>query len=425
MIKKYLDNFLIKFAIIIVLFSVIIFPQLKLIGLYFTGLDYLFYFIFLIAIFLKLEIRYEKPVMIKLCLISLIILFSLFTSDYINNYFFSALGFLIIILPFISYTLFYNINITKKDLIKVFKQIQVILFLVSLSVIVNLILGRVNDYGSPYTITKDIGVAATLCNVNIIISLVLFSYNKLKKHLFIIIVSFLAILLISSLKSIFMSLVVLLYYFHTKNLSNYVKNFVYIFIVCVFSFIIYSNQFITEKIKTYFFIYGTSDNSLEIARIATYLASANIAIDHFPLGSGPGTFGSYPVLINYNDLYYDYNLSEVWGMQEENLTDPNLPTFLLDTYWSSPLAETGIIGIIILLVFYFHPLIKIRKLIGDLKVTDKVFYKSLKFYISSIALVLLIENITLSSLSQVFIIILYFGLSGLIINFTKQSIYRE
>jgi hypothetical protein len=168
-------------------------------------------------------------------------------------------------------------------------------------------------------------------------------------------------------------------------------------------------------------MYITSDNSLEIARTATYFASANIAIDHFPLGAGPGTFASYPVIMTYNDLYYDYNLSKVWGLEERNLKDPDLPTFILDTYWPSPLAETGMIGVIIMLLFYFYPLKKINKLYKANNFHDMELLKSLKFYIFSIAMVLFVENVVLSSLSQVSIIIIYFGLSGLIINFIEKE----
>jgi hypothetical protein len=106
MIKKYLDIFLIKFAIVIVLFSVIIFPQLKLIGIYFTGLDYLLYFLFLLVFILKKQLKYEKKVMKMLFLIVVIGLASLLKSNYIKNYFLSFLGFLIILLPFITYIFF-------------------------------------------------------------------------------------------------------------------------------------------------------------------------------------------------------------------------------------------------------------------------------------------------------------------------------
>lgn len=421
MLKKYLDNFLINFTIVIVLCSVIIFPQLKLIGLYFTGLDYLFYLVFLITFLLKGKINYEKKVMTLLCLILVIGLFSLIRSNYIKNYFLSILGFLIILLPFITYILFYNINITKENLLKVFKQIQIILLVVSLSALVNFALGRINEYGSPYTITKDIGFAATLCNINIIISLTLYNYKKSKKHIYIIVMSFLAILIISALKSLIMSLAIMLYYLYSKDLNKYIKQATYIFAISFFSLIIFSNDFIQKKIETYVFLYVTSDNSLEIARTASYFASVNIATDHFPLGSGPGTFGSYPVLITYNDLYYDYNLSHVWGMSEENIKDPDLPTFILDTYWPSPLAEIGVIGVLLLLMLYFHPLIKIKRLIKSSNAKDLELFKSLKFFIFSTALVLFVENFSLSSLSQTSVIILYFGLSGLIINFKEKQ----
>ena len=78
--------------------------------------------------------------------------------------------------------------------------------------------------------------------------------------------SFLAILIISALKSLIMSLAIMLYYLYSKDLNKYIKQATYIFAISFFSLIIFSNDFIQKKIETYVFLYVTSDNSLEIAR---------------------------------------------------------------------------------------------------------------------------------------------------------------
>uniref|UniRef100_UPI00404849FD hypothetical protein n=1 Tax=Polaribacter sp. TaxID=1920175 RepID=UPI00404849FD len=411
---------MLRLSVVIIFLSTILLPQLKLVGLYFTGMDYMVYFIFLILIPLKGKLYYEKAVINKIFLIVLIGGVSLATSKYIKNYFLSILGFLIILLPFVSYFLFYNIKSNEKTIISLFKSIQGLLFLVALSILINFVLGRTNLYGNPLSITKDIGFAATLCNINIIVSLALYGYSKAKRHLVIIAACLVAILLTSALKSIIMSVIVLLYFLSTQDLHKYIKKIMYVGVISFFAITVFSNQFIQEKVKFYFYLYITSDNSLEIARTASYIASVNIAIDHFPLGSGPGTFGSYPVLITYNDLYYDYNLSNVWGLQEENLKDPSLPSFILDTYWPSPMAEIGIIGVLVLLSLFLYPVLRLKKLTRNEVLQNNTLVKYLKFYVFALALVLFVENITLSSLSQVSIIILYFGFSGLIISYIEK-----
>jgi hypothetical protein len=219
----------------------------------------------------------------------------------------------------------------------------------------------------------------------------------------------------SALKSIAMTMFILLYYFSTKKVLRIVKYGALAIVSTAFVFIFFTANIISEKIQYYLFLYGGSDGYGEIARTATYLASFQISSDHFPFGSGPGTFGSYPVLISYNDIYHKYGLSNVWGLSEENLLDPDLPVFLLDTYWSSPLGELGVIGLLSVLFLHFYPILKIKKMRKFKELKNNEYLKSIRFYIFSVGLVLFFENLTLSSLNQVSIILIYFGFSGLLI----------
>lgn len=84
------------------------------------------------------------------------------------------------------------------------------------------------------------------------------------------------------------------------------------------------------------------------ARKALYVFSPIIAAAYFPFGSGIGTFGSWYSRENYSDLYFEYNLYRVQGLQ------PHFPDWITDTYWPSILAESGFIGftIIVLLNLY-------------------------------------------------------------------------
>lgn len=65
-----------------------------------------------------------------------------------------------------------------------------------------------------------------------------------------------------------------------------------------------------------------------------------IANDHFPIGSGFGTFGSFISGEFYSDIYYKYGISRVYG-----LTRDFHPT-INDSFWPMVFAQFGYIGFI-------------------------------------------------------------------------------
>lgn len=77
-------------------------------------------------------------------------------------------------------------------------------------------------------------------------------------------------------------------------------------------------------------------------RGALYMGAYQIANDYFPLGSGFGTYGSYISRIHYSILYYNYGLSNIWGLS------PTMPSYIADTYWAMILGESGWIGIFLI-----------------------------------------------------------------------------
>ena len=81
------------------------------------------------------------------------------------------------------------------------------------------------------------------------------------------------------------------------------------------------------------------------ARVALYEASVRIAADHFPLGVGFGRYGSAPTRTDYSPVYYEYGLDRVRGLGPDN------PAYVGDTFWPRILGETGVGGLIALLVF--------------------------------------------------------------------------
>lgn len=76
------------------------------------------------------------------------------------------------------------------------------------------------------------------------------------------------------------------------------------------------------------------------ARTALYGGSLILARDHFPLGSGLGTYGSYGSVTSYSPIYYQFGFNLIYGMS------PAYPNFIQDTFWPQILGETGILGVV-------------------------------------------------------------------------------
>jgi hypothetical protein len=75
------------------------------------------------------------------------------------------------------------------------------------------------------------------------------------------------------------------------------------------------------------------------ARVALYIGSARIAVDHVPLGVGPGRYGSFMSRVEYSPVYREYGLHRVSGLRERN------PRYVTDTFWPMILGELGILGL--------------------------------------------------------------------------------
>lgn len=101
-----------------------------------------------------------------------------------------------------------------------------------------------------------------------------------------------------------------------------------------------------NQIRFYFF--NPSDIT---ARSALVTTSIKIANDHFPIGSGFGTFGSNASKINYSPIYQKYEINNVWGMTQ---TDG---AFISDNFWPMIIGQFGYIGFaafIVLIITIFN-----------------------------------------------------------------------
>lgn len=87
------------------------------------------------------------------------------------------------------------------------------------------------------------------------------------------------------------------------------------------------------QLVSYYYIMGT-----ESARAMLTVAAPFVAADHFPFGSGWGTFGCSFSVDPYSPVYGMYRMAGIWGLS------PNYGSFVSDTYWPMLLGQCGYFG---------------------------------------------------------------------------------
>lgn len=90
--------------------------------------------------------------------------------------------------------------------------------------------------------------------------------------------------------------------------------------------------------QIYYYFFSSLQN--ESARYQLMTKSIEIAADHFPLGSGFGTFASYISAEWYSPIYETYGLSHVWGLEQGKAY------FVSDNFWPMILGQTGWPGLV-------------------------------------------------------------------------------
>lgn len=77
---------------------------------------------------------------------------------------------------------------------------------------------------------------------------------------------------------------------------------------------------------------------VESARAVLTIAAPFLAADHFPFGTGWGTYGSAFSADPYSPVYGMYWMAGVWGLS------PDYPEFVSDTFWPMIMGQCGFIG---------------------------------------------------------------------------------
>ncbi len=171
---------------------------------------------------------------------------------------------------------------------------------------------------------------------------------------------------------LFIGAIILLKFFKLKYISVVKISFISIFLI---SFIlIFAHNDILQHILP-------REDGGQGVRGRLLFAGYNIALNHFPLGAGFGSFGSYASTVNYSPLYYIYHFDIIPGCM------PDKPSFLADNFFAMVLGQFGFIGLIcfllilalfvkILLFLYNHDYTNRYYYISALLMIVIVFYES-------------------------------------------------
>lgn len=108
--------------------------------------------------------------------------------------------------------------------------------------------------------------------------------------------------------------------------------------------------------------YVTGLDNEAMARPMSYKTSLQILWDYFPLGPGMGSFACNGAWKFYSPLYYEYNLTSIWGLSPEG------GFFICDAYYPT-LAQFGVVGI-----FFFCWFWK-RRLVAFNQIVDMRYYR--------------------------------------------------
>lgn len=96
-----------------------------------------------------------------------------------------------------------------------------------------------------------------------------------------------------------------------------------------------------------FSFYFLSDTSSEMARGALLFKSFEIARDHFPLGTGFGTYASAPSKDFYSIIYNKYSLSGIWGLSK------TYGYYISDSFWPMIIGQFGYLGLLVYLTILY------------------------------------------------------------------------
>ncbi len=311
-----------------------------------------------------------------------------------------------------NFILFYNLGLSKSDFFLLAEVIICIITLIAILAYFERIFfpGEFQSYflRGVITLVKDPAFAAALFNINIILSLSIYLVNKQRKYIYIVIFSVITISLLLFLKALIAAIIICFVFITIYYNSQVTKLFLYALAVFFFLMLMIMGKPLVEEIKYKAELYF-GQGSERTPRNALYIAGFKMARDHFPFGSGQGSFGSYPVGKEYSKVYYDYNLDKVHGLGPEDAQGKTDSNFIFDTYWSSVLGEMGFIAGFNYLFLWLLPAIKSRRFLKsqDLEI------RAIAFFVFMTIVSVFIESIASPIPGQLQFIVIYSGLGAI------------
>lgn len=397
-----------------------------------AGADYLFYVLIGIVSLKTMignrEFSFPRYYIAIICTLLAVILLNAFVSPYSPGLIYIAIAVVVTMIPFAVFLLSYNIRFTKKEINAFIDLIILVACVLSCLIYVENILTSPSKIDS--IMASDIfmiGFIASLCSQSIILSLARYHVTRRKRYIYAILFFIVTILLLNQLKAIAGSMIAIVaYLFFMTRMSKGLKVVVLAAGVAVFStWIALSGSLMVEKLAKYTEQIVDEEAGDGIARIALYVQSVEMAKDFFPLGTGPGTYGSIPVNLIYSDVYYDYELADIWGLAPNSRMN-----FKMDTHWASVLGEMGVLGLMIYLVLLTYPVTALtahwrrrRDRVSDDSPDDRAYL----FYVSCGTVVMMVESFVLALPGRSSFIILYAGLTALMVRnlYTSESLLEH
>jgi hypothetical protein len=180
--------------------------------------------------------------------------------------------------------------------------------------------------------------------------------------------TFLLCILISGMKKVYLSLLLVLFFEHTLlgkfRLTAF--NIMLTFLMFTAFYILGLEEILigTESNIIYFNNVGADGH----IRVGMYLAALKMLIDNPLFGVGLGSFGSIGSLVSdfsngtliysISKTYSDYGLYGIADNTDGALNDGK--NTLLDTFWPHIVAELGLLGGLAYLILFFYPAIVIK-----------------------------------------------------------------
>lgn len=160
----------------------------------------------------------------------------------------------------------------------------------------------------------------------------------------------------------------------------------------------------------------------EHVRFIMYSASIQIAFDHFPLGSGAGSFGSLASISGYFSPLHDLYGATISPTNSREAVESGSHT-LLDTYWPHVIAESGFIGTAMMAHLFLTPIKNSIKAFNMENLPVEIKFSA--FAALCIPVSLLLEGFALYTTEAPSFIIFLGGISGYCFRLTRISIRQS